>query len=439
MSANPFYLEGNFGPVDKEVSAIDLEVRGEIPASLEGLFLRNGPNPERGDPGHWFFGDGMIHAMRLEDGRASWYRNRYVDTKPLRGAPTMAMNDDMTFDYTVGVSNTHVVTHADKIFALVESSFPCELDRELNTVGPMDFGGKLNTSFTAHPKFCPKTGEMLAFGYGFMAPYITYHRFGADGTLLQSEPIDVPGSTMIHDFAVTENHVVFMDLPIVFKPELVAGGNPFEWTPGYGARLGVMPRNGSNADIVWLEIEPCYVFHPMNAHEKDGTIVMDVVRYREFMSKGPLASSPGILTRWTIDTVAGTVKEEALDDHSVEFPRIDPRCETQPNRFGYTVEAGPGAGLSFKGLLKYDLEKNTTESHNFGEGASPSEGVFVPASPDADEDEGYVMSFVHHAQTDSSEFVILDAQNFSAEPVARVALPQRVPFGFHGSWSPDPA
>ncbi|MDE0910479.1 MAG: carotenoid oxygenase family protein, partial [Myxococcota bacterium] len=176
MDKTPFYLQGNFGPVDDEVEAFDLKVEGEIPEYLEGMFLRNGPNPTRGDPGHWFFGDGMIHATRLEGGRASWYRNRYVDTASRRGAPAMQLTEDLKFDHTVGVSNTHVVSHAGKILALVESSYPAELDRELNTVGPLDFDGKLTTSFTAHPKVCAKTGEMLAFGYSALPPFLTYHR-----------------------------------------------------------------------------------------------------------------------------------------------------------------------------------------------------------------------------------------------------------------------
>ena len=250
MSGTPFYLRGNFAPVEEEVGAFDLKVEGEIPESLSGLFLRNGPNPTRGDPGHWFLGDGMIHGTRVEEGRVSWYRNRYVDTATLRGAPAMAMSEDFKFDHSVGVSNTHVVTHANKIFALVESSFPCELDRELNTVGPTDFDGKLTTSFTAHPKVCPKTGEMMAFGYSAIAPLLTYHRVSASGEMVQSDVIEVGAPTMIHDFSVTENHVIFMDLPVVFKPEQLAAGLPYAWDESYGARLGVMPRNGTSEDVV---------------------------------------------------------------------------------------------------------------------------------------------------------------------------------------------
>jgi len=436
MAEKPFYLAGNFAPIEQEVSAVDLPVEGTIPDALHGIFLRNGSNPLRGDPGHWFFGDGMLHGVRLEGGKVSWYRNRFVDTAVRRGGQAIVINEDLQIDHADGVSNTHVVTHAGKILALVESSYPCEIDRKLETVGPYDFGGRLKTSFTAHPKFCPVTGEMLAFGYRFMPPFLTYHRVNAQGELVQSEPIEVPGPTMMHDFGVTQNHVVFMDLPIVFKMENVASGMPYQWDASYGARLGVMPRNGTNADVVWMEIEPCYVFHPMNTFELDGQIIMDVVRYPEFMSGGPMSTAAGALCRWTIDLASHVVKEETLDDRAMEFPRIDPRCEGLPNRYGYGVMTAGGGDLSFEGLLKYDLHAKNCEVHRFGDGAGPSEGVFVPLGEE--EDHGVVMAYVYHPDREESEFVILDAQQFSAEPMARVKLPQRVPYGFHGSWSPDP-
>jgi len=437
MSKKPFYLQGNFAPVEHEINATDLEVEGEIPESLSGIFLRNGGNPWGQDPGHWFLGDGMLHGVRLEGGKVSWYRNRYVDTACRQGKPMIVVNDDGTMDHRDGVSNTHVVTHNDKIFALVESSFPCEIDRELGTVGPHDFGGRLKHAFTAHPKLCPVTGEMIAFGYGFVPPFLTYHRVSADGQLVQSEPIEVPGSTMMHDFGMSENHVVFMDFPVVFKPEMAEGGMPYQWDPDYGARLGIMPRTGGSDDVKWVEVEPCFVFHPMNCYERDGQLVLDVVRFKEVMSGSSLSDEPGSLYRFTVDLDSGAVKEEALDDRAAEFPRVSPVREGLPNRYGYSVALGAGDGPGFEGLFKFDLEAGKRELHSFGANTGPSECVFVPTGEG--EDEGVVMAYVYYGDRDESEFVLLDARNFSAEPIARVKLPQRVPYGFHGSWSPDPA
>ena len=213
---------------------------------------------------------------------------------------------------------------------------------------------------------------------------------------------------------------------------------PYAWDPAYGARLGVMPRDGSNADVKWIEIDPCFVFHPLNAYETDGAIVMDVARYASLWSESPDDFGAAVLTRWTIDLASGVVKEEALDDRPIEFPRVDPRREGLHNRYGYAVATEPGSGIRMQQLIKYDLESGTSQLHDFGPGMSAGEGVFVPQSPDAAEDEGYVLAYVYDSERDGSDFVVLDASNFEAEPLARVRLPQRVPFGFHGNWVADP-
>ncbi|MFP8881585.1 MAG: carotenoid oxygenase family protein [Myxococcota bacterium] len=435
----PFYMRGNHAPVDREVSGDSFDVQGQIPAQLSGLYLRNGPNPIDGDPGHWFLGDGMIHGVRLEGGEAKSYRNRWVRTRPFEGDDTPRVGEDGVADYTIGQANTNIIGHAGKILALVESGFPTEMTPNLDTIGTTDFGGKLAGPFTAHPKICATTGEMLSFGYNFAAPFLVYHQFSPTGELLRSEPIDVPGATMIHDFAITENHVVFMDLPIVFSFENLEQGLPFQWTPEYGARLGVMPRDGGNDDVRWFEIDPCYVFHAMNAHEQNGSIVMDVARYNKLWQAGGNDFEQAQLTRWTIDTSGGGVKEEPLDDLSIEFPRIDPRREGLGYRFGYAISTDGGDGIATQHLVKYDLDNKTSEIHDFGNGRTPSEAVFVPASPDAAEDEGFLLTYVYDANRDSSDFVILDAQNVTSEPLAVVPLPQRVPMGFHGNWIPDPS
>jgi len=437
-STLPFYMRGNHAPVDREVTATTLEVRGQIPEQLNGLYLRNGPNPRDGDPGHWFLGDGMIHGVRLEGGQAKSYRNRWVRTRPFNGDETPRVDEEGVADFTIGHANTNVIGYAGKILALVESGFPTELTPDLETIGTTDFGGRLTAPLTAHPKFCAKTGEMLAFGYHYAPPFLVYHQFSPSGELLRSEPIDVPGATMMHDFGITENHVVFMDLPIVFSFENLEAGMPFQWTPEYGARLGVMPRSGGNADVRWFEIDPCYVFHPMNAYERDGNIVMDVARYDKLWQAGGNDFDQAKLTRWTIDRTGGSVKEEPLDGRAIEFPRIDPRREGLQHRYGYAVSTDARDGIATEALVKYDVESHTSAVHDFGSGRTPGEAVFVPAAADAAEDEGFLLTYVYDAERDTSDFVVLDAQNMASEPIATVELPQRVPMGFHGNWIPDP-
>ena len=426
----PFWLSGNFAPVFEEVTSTDLDVTGEIPSDLNGHYLRNGPNPPSGESAHWFLGAGMIHGVELRDGQALSYRNRYMrtplfdqsDTDPMDAVDTLGMS----------LANTHVISHAGKILALEEIHLPFELTRDLDSVGPYNFDGKLDTGMTAHPKICAETGEMLFFSYALTPPYMTYHRVNADGALVQSEQIEVKGATMVHDFNVTRNHVIFMDLPLVWNMEAAASGLPIQWSDEYGARLGVMPRDGSNDDVVWYDIDPCYVFHPMNAYEAGEKIVLDVCRSAMMMNPG-VRDEPAKLHQWVIDRAAGKVSEQALDDRSVEFPRVPDRHVGLPYRYGYTAEFGSGgpAAVAFR---KYDMESGTSTAHDLGAGRAGGEPVFVPRANAKAEDDGYLMSYVYDEVENKSELVIVDATHMASDPLARVHLPTRVPAGFHGSW-----
>jgi carotenoid cleavage dioxygenase len=244
---------------------------------------------------------------------------------------------------------------------------------------------------------------------------------------------------MMHDWNVTRNHVVFMDLPMVFDIELLQqGGLPIRWDDEYGARLGVMPRDGSNADVIWYEIEPCYVFHPMNAYEDGDRIVIDVSRYPRFEMAGGGEASPPVLHRWIIDRAAGKVIEQPIDDRPSEFPRVPDRVIGLRHRFGYMMSAGDAGPETFgERLFKYDLASGRSWTHEFGPGRQGGEPVPAAVPGATGEDEGYVLSFVYDRARDRSDLVILDASSFEREPLARIHLPCRVPNGFHGSWIPD--
>ena len=434
----PFYLRGNFAPVSDEVTVFDLPVRGSIPQDLRGLYLRNGPNPMTGvDPGHWFQGDGMVHGVRLENGAAKWYRNRWVRTRSFTEGVSF-VDESGNVDHSIGVGNTSVIGHAGRILALVESSYPTELTGEMETIGVCDFDGRLTTSMTAHPKRCPESGDLHFFGYRFLPPHLTYHRLDAAGRLVQSEEIVVRGPTMMHDFAITDRHVIFMDLPVVFDFErALAGRFPYAWSDDYGARLGVMPHGGASADVRWFEIDPCYVFHPFNAYSDGNSIVIDVCRYPSLWRDNASEFERATLHRWTIDLAAGRVREQARDDRGIEFPRIDERRGGRPHRFGYAVNDLFDGDDRNMPLVKYDLQSGAAEVRDFGRGCAAGEAVFVAASAAAGEDEGYLMLYVYDAARDGSDFLILDAGDVTGEPLAVVSLPQRVPFGFHGNWIAD--
>ncbi|MGH3967866.1 MAG: carotenoid oxygenase family protein, partial [Mycobacterium sp.] len=304
-------------------------MQGNIPAELNGWYLRNGPNPRR-NAGHWCVGDGMVHGVRLENGRAAWYRNRWLRTESFEdGLPLY--NPDGTRNLHSSVANTHVVRHAGKTLALMEFSLPYEISDELKTLGAYDFGGKLVDSMNAHPKICPTTGELHFFGSGNITePHVTYHRADAAGRLTVNRPIDVPALTLMHDFALTATHLVFLDLPLVFNlPAALTQQDeldlPYRWDDDYGARLGVLRRDDPYGPVRWFDIDPCYVFHIANAYDHANSIVLQVVRYPEMWRDNAEFGNDAALWRWTLDLDTETVGQSQLDDRRVEFPRVDDR------------------------------------------------------------------------------------------------------------------
>jgi carotenoid cleavage dioxygenase-like enzyme len=448
------YLTGAFAPVETEVTAIDLPVEGEIPAAIDGLLVRNGPNPIAADPAsyHWFLGEGMLHGIEISGGRALSYRNRWVRTDRTATLLGEAGIPGQPADTAIGqvagnAANTNIVAHAGRLLALVEVNLPTEVDCSLATRGRYDFGGRLSSAMTAHPHTDPVTGEMCFFGYDVLGPpFLRYHVADASGAIVHDADIEIPAPSMMHDFAVTETRSIFLDLPVVFDLALL-GTRPFPatWKPECGARVGVMPRHGTNADVMWCDIEPCYVFHVLNAFDHPGgdAAVLDVCRYETMFDDDPhgIGDNTARLERWTISPSQGSVDIEIVADLPVEFPRLDERLVGREHSVGYFTlprferESADPDSMS---LGRIDLASGRVEVHDFGPGAVASEGVFVPASADAAEEEGYVLTIVGDvAGEHASELVVLDAGAFVAPPLARVALPQRVPLGFHGNFVPS--
>ena len=432
-SPNP-YLSGNFAPVDVEMTKLHLPTTGSIPLELRGTLLRNGPNPIAPDPAsyHWFSGDGMLHGIELSNGEAR-YRNRWVRTDhaaELLGENQIGMQA-AEVNALSGRAQTSIVSHAGKTLALYEPSLPTEINTNAETIGRYDFGGALRSPMTAHPKIDPVTGEMLFFGLDlFGPPYLRFHVVDSNGNLVLSKEIDIPGPSMMHDFAITERHVVFLDLPIVYDFGLLSTQPfPARWTPEYGARVGVMPRDASTAPQ-WFEIEPCYVFHTVNAYDEGDSVVLDVIRHAQMFTEDlyGLGDGTGTLDRWTMDLTSGAIRVQQLDDRLQEFPRIDERALGRPHRYAFTAVARWGDfSEPFGTLLQQDLMSGTTVEAALPPGSQAGEAVFVPSSATAAEDEGWVLAVVYNAPEDRSDLVILDATDFGGQPVATVALPRARP------------
>ncbi len=440
------YLSNNYAPVAEEVTALDLPVIGTLPTSLNGRYLRNGPNPINApDPikYHWFTGDGMVHGVRLRDGKAEWYRNRYVGSDNVAKSLGRTITGPNWSGNGTG-PNTNVGGFAGRTWALVEAGgCPVELTYELETVGRNDFFGTLPGAFTAHPKVDPDSGEMHAVVYA-PAQWMDHTQYVVVGTDSRvRKTVDIPmGMSMVHDMSLTSRYAVIYDLPVTVDMEAAMAGStfPLHWDPGYGARVGLLPREGTAADIVWVEVPLCYAYHPMNAYDRvDGTVVIDICAYATMFDKdrnGPFGDSLATLQRWEINPVTRTSSVTVIDDTPQEFPRTAHRVGTKEYRFGYSLEV-QGAG-QIGGTLKHDLVTGERWSYDYGPGVSSGEPVFVArdgSDAAAAEDDGYLVTLTHTG--DSASLVVLDAQDITRGPIAEVPLPQRVPYGFHGNWVSD--
>jgi len=429
---------GNFAPVDEERDATDLEVIGELPPELDGVYVRNGPNPVLGTSTQWFMGDGMLHGVRIRGGRAEWYRNRYVAT------PLISRTSDPAPppNPTAHPSNTSLIAHAGSLFSLAETGLPYAISpADLSTIGVFDYEGRLTGAMTAHPKIDPATGEMLFFGYSFGPPFLTFHQVSARGELVRSEVIEMTEGSMMHDFAVTTGHVIFIDVPLVFAADRLATGLPLGWSDTRPLKLGIMPRSGSSSDVFWVEVQHGMIVHTMNAHEDGaGNIVVEAMLLPELWRHATtdFNTSPQ-LWRFTVNLASRKATSEQLDERVVDFPQINRSRLGSSYRYGYgmhfTEYQGDEALGGVTGVVKYDLEKDSSSTLTLDPGEHPDEVVFVPRDGAKAEDDGYLMGFLHDARTDTSYVAVHDAQ--SLETLARVRIPVRVPTGFHGLWVPE--
>jgi carotenoid cleavage dioxygenase len=333
------------------------------------------------------------------------------------------------------------VRHGGKLLSLMEAVRPIEITDELATVGEYDFAGKLVGPMTAHPKVDPTTGEMVFFGYSPFPPYLRIHTADANGTLVRSDDVTLPAPVMMHDFAVSERRIVVFDLPAVFDLDaMLSGGEGIRWDPSNGARIGVIDRRAEQAEPTWIEVDPFFMFHVLNAHDDGPEVIVEGCRSPRLNVGfgGTELAEPVNPTfhRWRINAEAGTVVDEQLDDRPGDFPRINDQWAGHDARFGYVAHSRSWGTetVEFDGVVKHDLVDGTAEVVTYGPTACAGEAAFAPDPTRSDEDAGWLLNFVYEPDTDASDLVILDAQ--ALEEVARIAMPRRVPAGFHGSWLP---
>ena len=287
----------------------------------------------------------------------------------------------------------------------------------------------------------PKPANSSFSATGRSPPYLRYTVVSADGALTRSEEIPLPVPTMMHDFIVTREHVIFMVFPATLRPENLISGSPVRWEPELGTRIGVMPRNGGSADIVWFETDPCFVFHAMNAYTQGNTVIADVCQFRLLplfqVAEGDLETNIPVFTRWSLDLTDRSITQAQRDDRLSESPRLDERYAGLPYRKGYAAgqegAVPPAEGL-FNTVIGYDHANGRSHTHAFGSDSYSSEPIFVPRSVRSAEGEGFLLVGVYRKEENRSDLVILDAENIAHEPLATIHLPHRVPYGFHANW-----
>ena len=454
---NP-YLNGLYAPVQKEVAAQDLSVVGELPRDLNGAYFRNGPNPQHAPSGmhHWFDGDGMIHGVWFEDGSAR-YANRYIRTDDFEADQAGALKVAGIFEPATQIAgrttvykdtaNTDLVYHNGRLLALwYISGRPVAVDiKTLETIGVDDFGGMHKANISAHSKVDPKTGELVFFDYALYEPKMWVGTVSAAGTLTRIDEIETPGPRLPHDMGLTENYAILHDLPVVFTEQAIKNRMWQIHVADQPTRFGVVPRKGGAPK--WFEFPTCYVYHVINAWEEGDEVVMAACKMvdngfapdpKSYGAYAPMVTVLALRAQpflWRMNMKTGEGREEQIDDALSEFPVVNGSYTAQRSTYSYHVVMDEHVEQRYAALVKYNLATGQSERHEFPKGVYGSEPAFGPRDGALEEDDGYVVTFVTDAKSGASEALVIDAKNFSAPPVARVQLPQRVPAGFHGVWA----
>ncbi len=456
------HLTGTFAPVFDELTLEDLPVEGKIPEDLNGVYLRNGPNPHFEPRGthHYFDGEGMLHAGEFRAGRFT-YRNKWIRTEgwlrnteagkelywgvmnSVKDSPDRPMNN---------VANTDVIGHGGKaVLSWYLSGIPYLVDPiTLETIrAAPEYVSAPGQGMSAHCKVDEHSGDLLFFDYFTQTPHMSYGVVSADGKLIHHVPVELPGDRLMHDMGITENYSILHDVPVYHDEDaLRAGRHKIRFDASLPIRFGVIPRLGAPESIRWFEFSSCFLYHVVNCWEEGDEVVMVACRYmpakradgsideqRTAKMIGGLEMDAR-LWRYRMNLKTGAAREECLnEEHNVEFPTYNSLDTGRYTRWAYLVDHDPKM-LRWTGIRKF----NTDTGESVGEWSDGhehcwySEPWFAPADNPLSEDHGYVVSFCWNDLTGVQELQVFDAQRIGDGPVARVKLPRRVPPGFHACW-----
>ena len=465
---NPL-LEGGYEPVGTEINAWDMEIIGTLPDRLDGVYVRNGPNPQFQPRGryHIFDGDSMLHALQLKDGKA-FYRNRWVKTRALkmerdagealwpgliempdRSLPFMGGSDDNLKD----VANTDVVPFAGKILCMFyQCGEPYLVDPvTLETTDIIDLKALKARRVSAHSRTDLHTGDFYFFDYHTKAPHMTYGVLSPDGSLRHFTDIDLPGARLPHDMGLTDNYTILHDLPMFWDPDLLKRDiHKVCFYPEMKSRFGILPRLGKKDDIRWFDADPGYIYHVINSWQEGDCIIHDVCRMRtpcppddarigntKYAALLAWGAMDAQYYRYRFNLKTGTTTEGAVDDQFVEFPTINQYYQGRKNKYSYCVYIPQGEPLRMGGIIQYETDTGKRKEYMYDTNVYASEPVFAPCAGSTEEEDGYLMTFVEDMNKNGqTELHIFEPLAVDKGPICRVVIPQRIPMGFHACWFP---
>ncbi len=457
-----------------EADVRNIEVEGKIPADLNGAFYRTGPDAQFPlHPGNIpFDGEGHASMWRIQDGRVH-YRSRFVRNDryvaqekagrllfPMYRNPTL--DDPGVRGLSRSTANTHVIHHRNLLLALKEDSPPAALNPfTLETLHPnYTFDGQLQSaSFTAHPKIDSETGDLLGFGYeakGFGSDDVNIFQVTPQGRMVWQAWIKVPYVSLIHDFAVTQRHIVFYVVPMQFDAERIRnGGIHWSWNAGQPTWFGVMRRGGDGKDLRWFRGPERCSTHVMGAWSDGEKVFVDVemsaynpfpfIPMRDGSRWDPVKGSSRI-TRLSVDLANKSVSNYDIEvlypNYLGGLPRQDDRYHTVPYRYGFLPCPDPESADPSKPAAscwaRFDHQTRKATVYRASEGTHLLEAVFAPKSPQAPEGLGYLLGVATRNQENGrADLLILDAERLQDGPIATVKLPVRAAPQIHGWWVPE--